>query len=112
MNDAMDTLADELADVFSAVPHQGNQLAVVHEGADLDGRQMQRLGQEFNLSETAAVREVEAHPGGLRARVRLFTATVELPIAGHPLLGTAALLAHRHGQARKVLLEAPAAWSR
>lgn len=108
MNDGMAPLLDyELADVFTDIPHQGNQLAVVHGGTHLADWQMQRLGQEFNLSETVVVHDVEEERGLLRARVRLFTATTEVPFAGHPLLGTAALLAQRHGQAREVRLEAP-----
>ena len=65
----------ELVDVFAATAHAGNQLAVVH-AAGLDAVQMQRLGQEFNLSETVIVEGPEREGEALHARVRLFTSTV------------------------------------
>ena len=36
-------------------------------------------------------------PGVADARVRIFTPAVELPFAGHPVLGTAAVVGERIG---------------
>jgi PhzF family phenazine biosynthesis protein len=51
---------------------------------------MQAIAREFNLAETVFILPPQdpAH----RARVRIFTPAVELPFAGHPTVGTAALL--------------------
>jgi trans-2,3-dihydro-3-hydroxyanthranilate isomerase len=51
---------------------------------------MQALAREMNLSESTFV--LRAERGGT-ARVRIFTPFVELPFAGHPVLGTAFVLA-------------------
>ncbi len=72
-------------DVFTARPFGGNPLAVVLDAAGLDDAEMQALAREFNLSETAFVL-----PGEKAAvRARYFTPARELPMAGHPTVGTA-----------------------
>ena len=78
-------------DVFTDKRFGGNPLAVVHDADALDGNAMQTIAREFNLSETVFVMKPEnpAHT----ARVRIFTPAVEIPFAGHPTVGTAALLA-------------------
>jgi trans-2,3-dihydro-3-hydroxyanthranilate isomerase len=78
-----------IADVFTDVPLEGNQLAVFIDGSGLSDRQMQRTAREMNLSETVFVL-----PGGdgADARARIFTPVTELPFAGHPVLGTAFVL--------------------
>ena len=78
-------------DVFTATRFAGNPLAVVHDADALDAARMQKIAREFNLSETVFVLKPEraAHT----ARVRIFTPSIELPFAGHPTVGTAALLA-------------------
>jgi trans-2,3-dihydro-3-hydroxyanthranilate isomerase len=78
-------------DVFTNRKFGGNPLAVVL-GADLlTTDQMQTITREFNLSETTFVMTPEdpAHT----AKVRIFFPGGEMPFAGHPTLGTAALLA-------------------
>src|SRR5919199_2320768 len=80
-------------DVFTDTPLAGNPLAVVLDAEGLDTARMQAIAREFNLSETVFVLPPEnpAH----RAKLRIFTPTVELPFAGHPTVGTAVLLAER-----------------
>jgi trans-2,3-dihydro-3-hydroxyanthranilate isomerase len=78
-------------DVFTDRPLAGNPLAVVLDAEDLDTAAMQRIAREFNLSETVFVRRA-VHPAH-SAEVRIFTPGCELPFAGHPTVGTAALLA-------------------
>ena len=79
-----------VADVFTDTPLAGNPVAVFTDARDLDGETMQRLAKETNLSETVFVL-----PAGeaAHARIRIFTPATELPFAGHPVLGTAYILA-------------------
>jgi trans-2,3-dihydro-3-hydroxyanthranilate isomerase len=78
-------------DVFTTRKFCGNPLAVVLGADRLSTEQMQTITKEFNLSETAFVLAPEnpAHT----AKVRIFFPGGEMPFAGHPTLGTAALLA-------------------
>ncbi len=78
-------------DVFTDTRLAGNPLAVVLDCEGLDGKQMQAIAGEFNLSETVFVLPPQnpAHTAGLR----IFTPGSELPFAGHPTIGTAILLA-------------------
>lgn len=74
-------------DVFSTVPTGGNGLAVVLDGTDLTDIQMQAFARWTNLAETTFV----CPPSDAAADydIRIFTASRELPFAGHPTLGTA-----------------------
>ncbi len=81
-------------DVFTDVRFGGNQLAVFPAADGLAGEQMQQIAREFNLAETAFVFPPAA---GCTRRIRIFTPTCEVPFAGHPLVGTAAMLA-AHGE--------------
>ncbi len=78
-------------DVFTEARFAGNPLAVVLDSDGLTGAQMQQIAREFNLSETVFVQSADnpAHT----AKVRIFTPASEMPFAGHPTVGTAALLA-------------------
>lgn len=96
-----------LADVFTEQPFGGNQLAVFPDARGLSEERMQTLAREFNFSETTFVLPPEdpAHT----CRVRIFTPRTELPFAGHPTVGTPAVLAAgesgAHGGGRRLLLE-------
>jgi trans-2,3-dihydro-3-hydroxyanthranilate isomerase len=79
-----------IADVFTDEPLQGNQLAVFTDGSGLSDDVMQRTARELNLSETVFLLPGE---DGADARARIFTPIAELPFAGHPVLGTAFVLA-------------------
>lgn len=74
-------------DVFSPTPYRGNALAVVHDATGLTAEAMQRFATWTNLSETTFL----LPPTDPEAdyRVRIFTASQELPFAGHPTLGSA-----------------------
>jgi len=82
-------------DVFTSRRLAGNPLAVFFPPDPLDTDQMLTIAKEMNLSETTFVErrsaEVEASAG---IRVRIFTTQEELPFAGHPTLGTSALIRH------------------
>jgi trans-2,3-dihydro-3-hydroxyanthranilate isomerase len=93
----MSALSYEVIDVFTDAPLQGNPVAVFADGAGLSGELMQRLARELNLSETVFLLEgsdeVDAH-------ARIFTPATELPFAGHPTLGAAAVVAAGRGLQR------------
>ena len=76
-------------DVFTENKFQGNPLAVFTEAEEIAGDQMQKIANEMNLSETVFVLPSDK---ALR-RLRIFTPKRELPLAGHPVVGTWNLLA-------------------
>ncbi len=80
-------------DVFTETALAGNPLAVVLDAEGLDDARMQAVAAEFNLSETVFV--FEPRNAINSARVRIFTPKRELPFAGHPTVGAAALIAHQ-----------------
>lgn len=79
-----------LLDVFTDRPLEGNQLAVFTDARALEPAQMQRLARELRLSETVFI--LPASEGG-EVAIRIFTPELELPFAGHPVLGTAIVVA-------------------
>ena len=78
-------------DVFTNRPFAGNPLAVVADGDGIPAERMQAIAREMNLSETVFVQR-PTHNRAL-ARLRIFTTERELPLAGHPVIGTWFLLA-------------------
>jgi trans-2,3-dihydro-3-hydroxyanthranilate isomerase len=84
-----------LVDVFSDRPFGGNQLAVFPDAAGIADAAMQQLAREFNFSETTFV--LPPRDPSCTCLVRIFTPHQELPFAGHPTLGTAAVLASLNG---------------
>jgi trans-2,3-dihydro-3-hydroxyanthranilate isomerase len=77
-------------DVFTQSAFSGNPLAVFPEAEGLTGEEMQQIAREMNLSETVFVLPSDK---ALR-RLRIFTPSQELPLAGHPVVGTWNLLSH------------------
>jgi trans-2,3-dihydro-3-hydroxyanthranilate isomerase len=78
-------------DVFTSTPFEGNQLAVYPEPPrDIPVSRMQRIAAEMNFSETTFVFPPE---GTGDVRMRIFTPGTELPLAGHPTIGTTFALA-------------------
>lgn len=73
-------------DVFTERAFCGNPLAVFPNAEGLTDDQMQQITREMNLSETVFV----LPPSDARAlrRLRIFTPGRELPMAGHPVVGT------------------------
>ncbi|WKA59501.1 PhzF family phenazine biosynthesis protein [Planococcus shenhongbingii] len=89
----MTTLNYELIDVFTSRPFGGNQLAVFHDEIELSAETMQKIARELNLSETVFIRppsNQEHHKN-----LRIFTPKIELPMAGHPTVGAAFVLASK-----------------
>jgi trans-2,3-dihydro-3-hydroxyanthranilate isomerase len=79
-------------DVFTDAPLAGNPLAVVLDAEGLDDARMQAIAREFNLSETVFV--FAPRDPVNTAALRIFTPAREVPFAGHPTVGAAALIAH------------------
>lgn len=87
----MSLLPFSTVDVFTQSRFGGNPLAVVVGGEALSDAVMQAVAAEFNLSETTFVLP-PADPAHT-ARVRIFNRTEEMAFAGHPMVGTAYVLA-------------------
>jgi len=81
------------ADVFTDRPFTGNPLAIFPEAEGLSSEEMQSIAKEMNLSETTFV--LPATDLKAQFRLRIFTPSSELPLAGHPVVGTCFILAER-----------------
>ncbi|MDF5809482.1 PhzF family phenazine biosynthesis protein [Pseudomonas aeruginosa] len=81
-------------DVFAERPLTGNGLAVFDDASALDDAAMQAWTRELRQFESIFLLPGD-DPRAFRARI--FTLEEELPFAGHPLLGAAALLHHLRG---------------
>jgi trans-2,3-dihydro-3-hydroxyanthranilate isomerase len=79
-------------DVFTDVPLVGNQLAVFTDATGLDTAQMQRIAREMNYSESTFILPTERPDTDIR--MRIFTPYNEMPMAGHPTIGSTFALAH------------------
>ena len=79
-------------DVFTAEPFTGNQLAVFLDGRGLSTERMQALAREMNFSESTFILPAETE--GTDVRMRIFTPANEMPMAGHPTIGSTFALAH------------------
>jgi trans-2,3-dihydro-3-hydroxyanthranilate isomerase len=76
-------------DVFTERPYTGNPLAVFPEAEGIAEAEMQSIANEMNLSETVFVLPSTK----ALKRLRIFTPRRELPLAGHPVVGTWNMLA-------------------
>lgn len=79
-----------LVNVFAQSHFGGNPLAVFPCADGLTDEQMQKIAQQFNLSETVFV--VAPSDDKAVADLRIFTPNYEMPLAGHPTLGSAFIL--------------------
>jgi len=74
----------------------GNPLGVFPDPPAPPEAAMQRIAADLGFSETVFVEDRQ------QCRLRIFSPSVELPLAGHPLVGTSWLL-HEEGEAPDVL---------
>jgi trans-2,3-dihydro-3-hydroxyanthranilate isomerase len=81
-------------DVFTETPYAGNGLIVVNGGVDAPAQQLLAITRELRQFETIFV---APSADGRRVRARIFTAEEELPFAGHPVIGAAAVMHERVG---------------
>jgi trans-2,3-dihydro-3-hydroxyanthranilate isomerase len=79
----------------------GNPLCVFEDARGLTDADMLALAIQFNLSETTFVLPSERAD----AAVRIFTPNGELPFAGHPTLGTAAVVRELKGTGDRLALD-------
>jgi len=87
----MPSIAYHRVNVFTSRPFGGNPLVVFPAADNLSSEMMQTLAREMSVSESTFVQKASAI--GANVKVRIFTATEEMPLAGHPTLGTHFLLA-------------------
>jgi len=69
----------------------GNPLGVFLEGREVRADDRQRIAADLGFSETVFVDDAR------HGEIRIFTPATELPFAGHPVVGTAWLLARERG---------------
>ncbi|KAI8827047.1 Diaminopimelate epimerase-like protein [Fimicolochytrium jonesii] len=108
------SLAFDTLDVFTSAPFAGNPLAVVHlrsaETNRSSQQQKQIIAREFNLSETVFIHHDESslsnydteHHGTWK--IDIFMTNQELPLAGHPVIGSAWWLAHTYADLQSATL--------
>lgn len=89
-------------DVFTDAPFGGNQLAVFPNATALPEDRLQQIAAEFNFSEVTFV--YPPNDPAHTARVRIFTPTLEIDFAGHPIIGTVIALSDL-GYASPMVLE-------
>ena len=78
----------------------GNPLGVFIDGASVPPAERQAVAADLGFSETVFVDDSE------RGEIRVYTPAVEIPFAGHPMVGTAWLLNRERG--RPSVLRPPA----
>ena len=79
-----------VVDVFTQAPLEGNPLAVFPDGSGIDGRVMQKIARELNLSETVFL--LPPTGADAAAKLRIFTPTYEMQFAGHPTIGASFII--------------------
>jgi len=79
-------------DVFTESPLLGNQLAVFTDARGLTTELMQRMTNEMNFAESTFILPPERPDTNVR--MRIFTPHLEMPMAGHPTIGSTFALAH------------------
>ena len=85
-----------ILDVFTTSRLSGNPLAVFWNASELSQDIMQRIAGEMNLSETVFLSDDRS--GSMKARI--FTPRRELDFAGHPTIGSAAVIDRMRRQPR------------
>ena len=78
-------------DVFTDRRFGGNQLAVFPDAGGLSAETMQLIAREIGFAETTFVTAADDRASDVR--MRIFTPGTELPMAGHPVIGSTFALA-------------------
>ena len=78
-------------DVFTDRRFGGNQLAVFPSAGGLSAQTMQQIAREIGFAETTFVTTAERPDTDVR--MRIFTPGTEMPMAGHPVVGSTFALA-------------------
>jgi len=77
-------------DVFTNTAFEGAQIAVIPNALGLDNNLMQKVANEFNLSETVFV--FPSDQKSVTHRMKIFSPSGEVEFAGHPIIATAFVL--------------------
>jgi trans-2,3-dihydro-3-hydroxyanthranilate isomerase len=85
-------------DVFSQRPYGGNALPVFRDSRGLSAQQMLKITQELRHFEAIFLEPTDDRNF---VRARVFDLFEELPFAGHPVIGAAAVLHHWSGQGER-----------
>jgi trans-2,3-dihydro-3-hydroxyanthranilate isomerase len=85
----LQTLTNWLVDLFASEPLSGNGLSVFLLDEELPAHTLQSITREMRQFETIFLRRIEQ---SARFSARIFTMEEELPFAGHPVIGAAALI--------------------
>lgn len=93
--------AYQIVNVFAESRFGGNPLAVFTDASGLSDDDMQLIARQFNLSETVFLLPGDAEAA---ASLRIFTPSYELPFAGHPTIGSAAVLHAQYGLGERFTL--------
>lgn len=78
-------------DVFTDRRFGGNQLAIFPDASGLSAQTMQQVAREIGFAETTFVTTAERPDTDVR--MRIFTPGTEMPMAGHPVVGSTFALA-------------------
>ena len=77
--------------VFCGPGGGGNPLGVFLTGSEVPHFRRQEVASDLGFAETVFVDD------SMRGEIRIYTPGEEVPFAGHPVVGTAWLLARTHG---------------
>ncbi|KAI9722830.1 MAG: hypothetical protein M1828_004396 [Chrysothrix sp. TS-e1954] len=85
----------DVVDVFTTQRYTGNQLAIIHvpRSRSLSKEEKQKIAIEFGYSESVFL--AEADDGTASWEINIYTPEGEIPLAGHPVIGTAWLLGQK-----------------
>ncbi|CAL1540516.1 unnamed protein product [Lymnaea stagnalis] len=100
INNGSTLLSIYIVDAFTDVPFSGNPAAVclVLPGQNITAKEMQKIGNEMNLSETAFVfLEKGDFQSANTFGLRWFTPTTEVDLCGHATLAASAVLFREKG---------------
>lgn len=100
----MRTYSFKLVNVFAKTHFGGNPLAVFPQADNLTDDEMQQIAKQFNLNETVFAFSSET----AIADLRIFTPEYELPLAGHPTLGSAFVLKQLYSLSNSFILNTQA----
>lgn len=103
----MNRLPYTWVDVFTPEQFGGNQLCVFDPGEAIPLEVMQKIARELNHSETTFLQPANHPDADVQVRILLPTLplAMEIPFAGHPLLGSACVAVQGSNHPQTVVLE-------
>src|SRR6056297_668493 len=79
-----------IVDVFATERFSGNQVAIVERNKNISAKEMQKIAQEMNFTETIFFSPEKDKRG--RYNARIFTPEKEVEFSGHAIVGCAYVL--------------------